>query len=82
MSFFCGRVLYRKGVHGEGTSEGNGQRQKMMEGGWFWAERTKGEALKEEARQARAGVEDALDVADLGGRARDDASRKATAPTR
>jgi hypothetical protein len=54
----------------------------MMEGGWFWAERTKGEALKEEARQARAGVEDAFDVGDLGGRTRDDASRKATAPTR
>jgi hypothetical protein len=44
--------------------------KKMMEGGRFRAERTKGEALEEEVRQARTGVEDAFDVGELGGRAR------------
>jgi hypothetical protein len=44
--------------------------EKMTEGGRFWAERTKGEAMVEKIRQARAGVEDVFDVGDLGGRTR------------
>jgi hypothetical protein len=46
--------------------------EKMTEGGRFWAA---GEAMVEKLRQARAGVEDVLDVGDLGGRTRE--SRKA-----
>jgi hypothetical protein len=41
--------------------------EKMTEGGRFWAERTKGEAMVEKIRQARAGVEDVFDVGDLVG---------------
>jgi hypothetical protein len=41
---------------------------KMKEDGRFWAERTRGEAMEEEARQARVGVEDVFDVEDLDGR--------------
>jgi hypothetical protein len=49
--------------------------EKMTEGGRFSAERTKGEAMAEKIRQARAGVEDVFDVGDLGGYTRE--SRKA-----
>jgi hypothetical protein len=56
--------------------------KRMMEGGRFWAARTKGETTEEQIRQARDGVEDTFDVGDLGGRTREDASRKATAPAR
>ena len=35
---------------------------KMKEDGRFWAERTRGETMEEEARQARVGVEDVFDV--------------------
>jgi hypothetical protein len=45
--------------------------EKMTEGGLNWVERTKGEAMVEKIRQARAGVEDVFDVGDLGGRTRD-----------
>jgi hypothetical protein len=51
--------------------------EKMTDVGRFWAERTKGEAIVEKARQARAGVEDVFDVGDLDGRTRE--SRKAPA---
>ena len=34
----------------------------MKEDGRFWAEQTRGEAMEEEARQARVGVEDVFDV--------------------
>jgi hypothetical protein len=49
--------------------------EKMTESGRFWAERTKGEAMVEKIRQARAGVEDVFDVGDLGRLMRE--SRKA-----
>ena len=50
---------------------------KMKEDGRFWAERTRGEAMEEEARQARVGVEDVFDVEDLDGRSGGALSRKA-----
>ena len=45
--------------------------ERMTEGGRFWAERTKGEAMVEKIRQARAGVEDVFDVEHLGGHTRE-----------
>jgi hypothetical protein len=42
-----------KGIHGEGTPEGSASINKMMQGGRFWAARTKGEATeKKSAKRA------------------------------
>jgi hypothetical protein len=71
-------VVYREGIHGEGLLKEAANADKMKEDGRFWAEQTRGEAMEEEARQARVGVEDVFDVEDLDGRRGGSPSRRLT----